>query len=78
MSTLSIFFFNGFDLALFFGDLNQREKLSQIKSPYFSQALKKKAGLKNSKCPPQKTLIFQLRQFSIFFHEFFMDWSLGW
>ena len=38
MSTLSIFFFNGFDLALFFGDLNQREKLSQIKPPYFSQA----------------------------------------
>ena len=24
-----------------------------------------------------KNLIFQLRQFSIFFHENFMDWSLG-
>ena len=32
---------------------------------------------KNSKWPTQKTLIFQLRQFSIFFHENFMDWSLG-
>ena len=28
--------------------------------------------LKNSKWPPQKNLIFQLRQFSIFFHENFM------
>ena len=25
----------------------------------------------------KKKLIFQLRQFSIFFHENFMDWSLG-
>ena len=32
---------------------------------------------KNSKWPTQKKLIFQLRQFSIFFHENFMDWSLG-
>ena len=31
--------------------------------------------LKNSKWPPQKNLIFQLRQFSIFFHEIFIDWS---
>ena len=33
---------------------------------------------KNSKWPTQKNLIFQLRQFSIFFHENFMDWSLGY
>ena len=26
---------------------------------------------------PQKNLIFQLRQFSIFFYENFTDWSLG-
>ena len=37
----------------------------------------KMADLENSKWPPQKNLIFQLRQFSIFFHEIFMDWSLG-
>ena len=37
----------------------------------------KMAALENSKWPPQKNLIFQLRQFSIFFHEIFMDWSLG-
>ena len=32
---------------------------------------------KNSKWPPIKEVIFQLRQFSIFFCENFMDWSLG-
>jgi hypothetical protein len=32
---------------------------------------------KNSKWPPKKKVIFQLRQFSIFFCENFMDWSLG-
>ena len=37
----------------------------------------KMADLENSKWLPQKNLIFQLRQFSIFFHEIFMDWSLG-
>ena len=37
----------------------------------------KMANLENSKWPPQKNLIFQLRQFSIFFHKIFMDWSLG-
>ena len=37
----------------------------------------KMADSKNSKWPPQKNLLFQLRQFSIFFHEIFMDWSLG-
>jgi hypothetical protein len=31
----------------------------------------------NSKWPPKKKVIFQLRQFSIFFCENFMDWSLG-
>ena len=33
---------------------------------------------KKSKWPTQKKVIFQLRQFSKFFHENFMDWSLGW
>ena len=28
------------------------------------------ADLENSKWPPQKNLVFQLRQFSIFFHQF--------
>ena len=32
---------------------------------------------KKSKWLTQKNLIFQLRQFSIFFLENFMDWSLG-
>ena len=32
---------------------------------------------KNSKWPPKKKVIFQLRQFSIFFSENFMDWVLG-
>ena len=32
---------------------------------------------KNSKWPPKKKVIFQLRQFSIFFCENFMDWVLG-
>ena len=32
---------------------------------------------KNSKWPPKKKVIFQLRQFSMFFCEIFMDWSLG-
>ena len=37
----------------------------------------KMADLESSKWPPQKNLIFQLRQFLIFFHEIFMVWSLG-
>jgi hypothetical protein len=37
---------------------------------------KQKKSKKNSKWPTQKKLIFQLRQYSIFFHENFMDWSL--
>ena len=32
---------------------------------------------KKSKWPPKKKVIFQLRQFSIFFCENFMDWFLG-
>ena len=32
---------------------------------------------KNPKWPTQKKVIFQNRQFSIFFSENFMDWSLG-
>ena len=35
------------------------------------------ADLENSKWPPQKNLIFQLRQFSIFFHEIPMDRFFG-
>ena len=35
------------------------------------------ADLENSKWPPQKNLIFQLRQFSIFFHENFYGLILG-
>jgi hypothetical protein len=39
---------------------------------------KKKIRKKNeSKWPPKKKVIFQLRQFSIFFCENFMDWSFG-
>jgi hypothetical protein len=30
----------------------------------------------NSKWPTKEKIIFQLRQFKIFFHENFMDWSL--
>ena len=37
----------------------------------------KMADLENSKWPPKKNLVFQLRQFSIFFHEIFTVWSLG-
>ena len=59
----------------------QKKMLPRIKGLDFSQRWSKKnfkmADLKNSKWPPQKNLIFQLRQFSIFFHEIFMDWSLG-
>jgi hypothetical protein len=55
--------------------------LPHIKELDFSQRWGKKkfkmADLKNSKWPPQKKLIFQLRQSSIFFHEIPMDWSLG-
>ena len=32
---------------------------------------------KNSKWPTKKNLIFQLRQFSLFFRKNFMDWSFG-
>ena len=60
----------------------QKEMMPHIKGLDFSQRWRKKkfkmADLENSKWPPQKNLIFQLRQFSIFFHENFMDWSLGW
>ena len=38
------------------------------------QNQKQKNSKKNSKWPTQKNLIFQLRQFSIFLHENFMDW----
>jgi hypothetical protein len=42
------------------------------------QNKKKKFEKKNSKWPTKKKLVFQLRQFSIFFYKKFMDWSLGW
>ena len=46
-------------MARFFTEMKQKKKF-------------KMADLENSKWPPQKNLIFQLRQFSIFFHENFM------
>ena len=59
----------------------QKKMIPHIKGLDFSQRWSKKkfkmADLENSKWPPQKNLVFQLRQFSIFFHENFMDWSLG-
>ena len=59
----------------------QKKMIPHINGLGFSLIWSKKkfkmADLKNSKWPPQKNLIFQLRQFSIFFHEIFMDWSLG-
>ena len=59
----------------------QKKMIPHIKGLHFSMRWSKKkiqnGRLKNSKWPPQKKLIFQLRQFSIFFHENFMDWSLG-
>ena len=59
----------------------QKKMMPHIKGLDFSQRWGKKkfkmADSENSKWPPQKNLIFQLRQFSIFFHEIFMDWSLG-
>ena len=55
----------------------QKKMIPHIKGLDFSQRWSKKkfkmADLENSKWPPQKNLIFQLRQFSIFFHENFMD-----
>ena len=36
----------------------------------------KMADLENSKWPPQKNLLFQLRQFSLSFPELFLCWSL--
>ena len=46
---------------------------------FYKMKQKKKKNLKkkNSKWPPKKKVIFQLRQFSIFFCENLMDWSLG-
>ena len=59
----------------------QKKMIPHLKGLDFSQRWSKKkfkmADLENLKWPPQKNLIFQLRQFSIFFHENFMDWSLG-
>ena len=58
----------------------EKNATSYERAGFFTEMKQKKikiADLKNSKWPPQKNLIFQLRQFSIFFHEIFMDWSLG-
>jgi hypothetical protein len=59
----------------------QKKMIPRINGLGFSLILSKKkfkmADLENSKWPPEKNLIFQLRQFSIFFHEIFMEWSLG-
>ena len=60
--------------------VQKKNDASYKRSAFFTQMKQKKfkmADLENSKWPPQKNLIFQLRQFSIFFHEIFMDWSLG-
>ena len=51
----------------------QKKMIPHINGLHFSMRWSKKNQLKNSKWPPQKNLIFQLRQFSIFFHENFMD-----
>ena len=64
----------------FFSKILEKPSIVQHKmgfSMIWSKKKIKMADLKNSKWPPQKNLIFQLRQFSIFFHEIFMDWSLG-
>ena len=53
-------------------DLISRSKIKRESKKKTSMA-----DLENSKWPPQKNLIFQLRQFPIFFHENFMDWVLG-
>ena len=59
----------------------QKEMIPHMKGLRFSLEWSKKkfkmADSKNSKWPPQENLVFQLRQFSIFFHENPMDWSLG-
>ena len=39
--------------------------------------IKRKIQKKNSKWPTKKKIIFQLRQFSIFSCENFMDWSFS-
>ena len=60
----------------------KKKMIPHINGLGFSQKKRKKkikmADLKDSKWPPQKTLIFQRHQFARFFHEIFMDWSLGW
>jgi len=59
----------------------QKKMIPHINGLHFSMRWSKKkfkmANLENSKWPPQKNLVFQLRQFSIFFHEISMVWSLG-
>ena len=59
----------------------KKKMIPHIKGLDFSQRWSKKkfkmADLENSKWPPQKNLVFQLRQFSIFFYKNLKDWSLG-
>ena len=63
----------------------QKKMIPHIKGLDFSQRWSKMADLENSKWPPQKNLVFQLRQFSIFFMKFLwfgpwvsrIDWCEG-
>ena len=58
----------------------EKNVTSYKRAGFFTKMMQKNfkmAVLKNSKWPPQKNLIFQLRQFSIFFDEIPMDRSLG-
>ena len=58
----------------------EKNDTSYKRTRFFTEMKQKKikmADLENSKWPPQKNLVFQLRQFSIFFHEIFMVWSFG-
>ena len=49
----------------------EKNDTSYKRAGFFTEMKQKK--IQNLKWPPQKNLIFQLRQFSIFFHENFMD-----
>ena len=51
----------------------EKNHTSYKRAGFFTEMKKKK--IQNGRL--KKKLIFQLRQFSIFFHEIFMDWSLG-
>ena len=57
----------------FFYKILEKPSIVQTKIKMKQKKKFKMADLENSKWSPQKKLIFQLRQFSIFFHENFMD-----